>query len=77
MIILIKKYLNARLSNKQRTTQDSKPLLTAQTNTSTSNGIKIKTTVTVNPAENFNEWAQGIHAQIDKNYKNKINNNGK
>jgi hypothetical protein len=77
MIILIKKYLNARLSKKQRTTQDSKPLLTAQTNTSTSNGIKIKTTVTVNPAENFNEWAQGIHAQIDKNYKNKINNNGK
>jgi len=75
MIILIKKYLNARLSKKQRATQDSKPLLTAQTNTS--NGIKIKTTVTVNPAENFNEWARGIHAQIDKNYKNKINNNGK
>ena len=75
MIILIKKYLNARLSKKQRTTQDSKALSTAQTNTSSE--IKIKTTVTVNPAENFNEWAQGIHAQIDKNYKNKINNNGK
>jgi hypothetical protein len=75
MIILIKKYLNARLSKKQRTTQDSKPPSLLHTNTS--NGIKIKTTVTVNPAENFNEWAQGIHAQIDKNYKNKINNNGK
>lgn len=39
--------------------------------------LKIKSTVIVNPAKSFNEWAQGIHTQIEKNYKNKIKNNGK
>lgn len=34
--------------------------------------VRVRSSVTVNPPEDFNEWANHVYTEVKRNYKNKI-----